>query len=289
MTRRIGLPKSANLRSDLAHFLKFLRQRVDPDVLVLGPNARRPARLGKRVTQEELAEAVGVSREWYAQLETAAATRASPGLLGRIADALMVAPEERAMLFQLALPEKWRVDLRDDSIAVLEAFSRLRSLAKGLLAATSIEDVLTRASEQIADWFDGALVVSSTRRRESGLWECQPLVDKEDRNDAVKVIQDVKDLLPTPELHAALHLYPQLPNAGDVGTPDLWPLPLQRELVKAYARSGVAGDPGVYGRVQSRTGFIGGVYISHEFGHSYSTVDHAVIGAFAELTSYALS
>jgi len=289
MTRRIGLAKSANLRSDLALFLKFLRQRVDPDVRVLGPNARRPARLGKRVTQEELAEAIGVSREWYAQLETAAATRASPGLLERIADALMVAPEERAILFQLGVPEKWRVNLRDDSIAVLEAFSRLRSLAKRLWAATSIEDVLTTASEQIADWFDGALLVSSTRRRESGLWECQEPVDKPSRNDAMKVIRNVKDLLPKPELHAALHLYPQLPNAGDVGTPDLWPLPLQREIRKAYARSGVAGHAWLQARVRSRTGFIGGVYISHEFGHSYSTVDRAVIGAFAELTSLALS
>ena len=131
--------------------------------------------------------------------------------------------------------------------------------------------------------------MSTSRRRESGLWECQELVDKPDRNDAVKAISDVKDVDPTPELHAALHLYPLLPNAGDVGSPDLWPLPLQRELRKAYARSRVVGDPGVYARVQSRTDFVGGVYISHEFGHSYSAVDHAVIGAFAELTSYALS
>src|ERR1700726_1109935 len=143
MTRRIGLAKSANLRSDLALFLKFLRQRVDPDVRDLGPNARRPARLGKRVTQEELAEAIGVSREWYAMLEAAGTTRTSTGLVDRLAGALAVTPEERARLFQLALPELGGAQLRDDSIAVLEAFARLRSLSKRLWTATSIENVLS--------------------------------------------------------------------------------------------------------------------------------------------------
>src|SRR6202011_4830523 len=216
MISRITLPEGAKPRSELALLLKLLRRRIDPDVRELGRHRRLPSRFGKRVTQEELAEAIGVSREWYAMLEAAGTTRTSTGLLDRLDDALAVTPEERARLFQLALPELGGAQLRDDSIAVLEAFSRLRSLTKRLWAATSIEDILTTASEQIADWFDGALIVSPTRRRESGLWECQPVVDKPDRNDAVKVIRDVKDLLPTPELHAAFHLYPQLPNAGDV-------------------------------------------------------------------------
>jgi hypothetical protein len=113
--------------------------------------------------------------------------------------------------------------------------------------------------------------------------------DKQDRNNAAKVIRDVKDLLPTPELHAALNYHGQLANPGDLGSTALWPPPLQRELLNVYARHRVAGFAGVYARVRSRTGFTGGLYIVNDFGHSYSASDRAVLEAFAELTSLALS
>jgi hypothetical protein len=86
------------------------------------------------------------------------------------------------------------------------------------------------------------------------------------------------------------HLYPPLTNAGDVGTPDLWPLPLQQEAVTIYARHRIAGVAGLYARLQSRTGFTGALYFAHERGQrSYSAFDHAVFGALAEVTSLALS
>jgi transcriptional regulator with XRE-family HTH domain len=284
------LRESAQRRSELGEFLKFLRRRVDRDVRVLGRHVRLPRRLGKRVTQEELAEAIGVGREWYVQLERGTArSRPSMGLLHRLADALMLTPEERTILFRLALPEVGRLQLRDGSIAVLEAFSRLRSLSKRLWAATSIEDVLTTASEQVATWFDGALLVKSIRRRESGLWEPRSVDDERERNAAAKVCRDMKFLRPTPELHGAVNYYPQLANAGDLGSPDLWPLPLQREALKVYVRHRVPGFTWRYARVRSRTGFTGGLHIVHEFGHSYSTSDLAVLSAFAEMTSFALS
>jgi hypothetical protein len=44
-----------------------------------------------------------------------------------------------------------------------------------------------------------------------------------------------------------------------------------------------------YARVRSRTGFIGGLYIACEFGDTYYASDLAVLSAFAELTSFALS
>jgi transcriptional regulator with XRE-family HTH domain len=284
------LRESDKRGSELADFLKFLRRRIDPDVRVLGPHVRLPQRVGKRVTQEELAEAIEVGREWYVQLERGTArTRASTGSLHRLADALMITQEERVRLFQLALPDVGRLQLRDDSIAALEAFSGLRLLTKRLWTATSVEDVLTTAGEQIGDWFDGALLVSSTRRRHAGLWESRFLDDKQERNAVSKVIGDVKELLPTSASFDALGLYPQLANAGDVGSPELWPVAIQREMLKACARRRVAGFAGLYARVRSRTGFIGGLVISHEFGYSYSASDRAVFGAFAELTSFALS
>jgi transcriptional regulator with XRE-family HTH domain len=57
------------------------------------------------VTQEELAECIGVSRVWYAMLESRTTVRTSSALLDRLAAALMVTPEERTALFDLAFPE----------------------------------------------------------------------------------------------------------------------------------------------------------------------------------------
>lgn len=278
-------------RSELGLFLTFLRRRIDGGVLSLGSYVRTPLRVGKRVTQQELAEAIGVTREWYAVLESGS-PRAQPSsdLLERLGDALMVTPEERAKLFTLAGPEMSRLHSFRESTAFLEVVSHMRSFSKRLWSATSIEDILTTASEQIADWFDDAVLVRSTRRHELGLWEVRSVSDIQDRSRAAKLAEDMRELLPTRESIDAAYIYPRLASVGDVGTtPEFWPLPLQRKLPKLYARHRVRGFAGLHARARSGTGFIGGFYILHEFGHSYSAADQAVFGAFAEFTSRALS
>lgn len=289
-SRRLTLPNGAEPRSELALFLRLLRQRIDPDVRNLGQFVRHSGRLGKFVTQQELAEAIGVTREWYAALESAAPPRTSPSLIDRLADALMVTAEERGRLFRLAVPELDRMRLRDDSIAALEGFSRLRSLSKRLFVATSIEDVLAIASEHIAEWFDDAFLVRSTRRHESGLWESRSVDEKQDRNKVAKAMGEFEDgVLHTMGSRDASNLYSRL-AAGDVGTPDLWPLAVQREAQKAWAHHRVAGLAGLYVRVRSRAGFTGALYTAHELGqHSYTASDIAVLGAIAEVASLALS
>ncbi len=92
-------------RVELRSFLKELRQRIRPEAHALGGQARLPSRRGKPVTQEEVAEAVGVSRVWYGMLESGATIRASAQLLDRLAEALMLTSQERAILFCLAIPE----------------------------------------------------------------------------------------------------------------------------------------------------------------------------------------
>jgi len=89
----------------LKTFLKHHRLRIDPQAPALGPYTRLPMRRGRRVTQQELAESIGISRVWYATLESGSAVRTSSVLLDRLAAALMVSPHERAVLFDLALPE----------------------------------------------------------------------------------------------------------------------------------------------------------------------------------------
>jgi DNA-binding XRE family transcriptional regulator len=119
MTVALLEPKSA-----LGPFLKMLRQRISPGSDTLGPIKRLPVRCGRRVTQEEIAEAVGVSRNWYRRLESGADVRASTKLLARLAHVLLLAPNERITLFALAVPEIWPVEMDAASNAVAAALSR---------------------------------------------------------------------------------------------------------------------------------------------------------------------
>ena len=92
-------------RNDLRTLLKALRRRVDPAAATLGEHERLSCRRGKSVSQEELAEAVGISRCWYAMLERGVPVQPSISMLGRLARALNATREERWELFALAIPE----------------------------------------------------------------------------------------------------------------------------------------------------------------------------------------
>lgn len=91
--------------SRLKPLLRHFRMRIDPKERALGPLTRPLRRRGKPVTQEELAECIGVSRCWYGMLESERPSRVSIFLLDRLAAILMLSAAERAMLFTLALPE----------------------------------------------------------------------------------------------------------------------------------------------------------------------------------------
>jgi hypothetical protein len=162
---------------------------------------------------------------------------------------------------------------------------------KRLWAATSVEDVLTTGREQIAEWFDNRLLSHTGCRRTTGVWESYyvPLSDTRRRNTISKVIRDIEELPLAAESIDAAYLYPQLAEAGDVRTPDLYPLWLQREVRKAYARRRLREFAFLCARVRSRHGLVGCFSIAYEYGHSYSAADRAVLGAFAEVTSIALS
>lgn len=92
-------------QSEFASLLKTRRRSIPPETVTLGSWERLPVRRGRRVTQEEIAEAVGVSRNWYRRLENGDAPRASAKLLDRLAKAFQFTPEERMSLFMLGIPE----------------------------------------------------------------------------------------------------------------------------------------------------------------------------------------
>lgn len=87
-----------------SELLKEARRRIPTDTVSLGKTQRFTERIGKRVSQEEVAEAIGISRVWYATLEMGR-PRASIAVLGRICDALMLDEHQRADLLQLCVPE----------------------------------------------------------------------------------------------------------------------------------------------------------------------------------------
>jgi transcriptional regulator with XRE-family HTH domain len=92
-------------QSQFGAFLKMLRRRIPPETVALGSWRRLPVRCGRRVSQEEIAEAVGVSRNWYRRLESGSSARASTKLLDRLAAVFAFTTEERIKLFVLAIPE----------------------------------------------------------------------------------------------------------------------------------------------------------------------------------------
>ena len=86
-------------------YIKTFRLRLSKDATALGSYSRLPCRVGRFVTQEELAEAIGVSRSWYRMLEGEIGIRTSFELLFCLSDALMLSRSENAHLFRLAFPE----------------------------------------------------------------------------------------------------------------------------------------------------------------------------------------
>ena len=101
--------ESVQTQFEFGAFLKATRQRIPREAVALGSWKRLPAQRGRRVTQEEIAEAVGVSRNWYRRLESGA-VRASTKLLDRLASAFAFTSEERMTLFVLAIPEMGGID-----------------------------------------------------------------------------------------------------------------------------------------------------------------------------------
>ena len=267
-------------------FLKECRHSIDPGVHALGPYARLPARCGKPVTQEEIAEAVGVSRVWYGMLESGATVRTSARLLDKLARALMLTSPDRAALFRWAFPE---LALSQEATSVLESCRLIRTVTKRLWSASSPTEALTAACEQLAEWFDDAAVVTRLQRLAAGTWEWVCVVD---RGQGVRVTEAWQELAPTmtPKQIDLWFLFPQLAHAGEVGSVDHQPAPLRRTLLDAYRRRDLFSVAGfMQGRICTRQGSIAGFHVMHDIARAYSEADRAVMGTFAELASLALS
>ena len=106
-----------------------------------------PIRVGKPVTQEEIAEHLGISRGWYARFEAGAPAGFSVPLLSRLADMLLLFASERAELMRLAKPELMPIVSRE-SADLYEALAVVRRTVKRLWRATSEGEVLRVTGEE---------------------------------------------------------------------------------------------------------------------------------------------
>src|SRR5271154_3338419 len=198
-------------------FLRGHRQRIDPQIRHLGDFGRLPVRWGRPVTQEEIAEAVGVSRVWYAMLESGTQIRTSTKILERLAAALLPDGAERLRLFHLALPELGSVEGGAESALGLESFSVVRAATKRLWAATTEVEALEAMTEYVAGIMSDADLVFYVRRLDVGKWEWSYIVERglAQRNDEAFAVATCGM---TPAEVDELVLLPQLSQPGEVGT-----------------------------------------------------------------------
>jgi len=272
-------------------FLRGHRQRIDPQIRHLGDFGRLPVRWGRPVTQEEIAEAVGVSRVWYAMLESGTQIRTSTKILERLAAALLLDGAERLRLFHLALPELGRVEVGAESALVLESFSVVRAATKRLWAATTEVEALEAMTEYVAGIMSDADLVFYVRRLDVGKWEWSYIVERglAQRNDEAFAVATCGM---TPAEVDELVLLPQLSQPGEVGTETSYASTAPAVHAAQYE---IFGDPKLglgsilHARVRSRSGLVAGFTIKHLGGHTYPPEQRAIMGTLAELTSVALS
>lgn len=119
---------------ELLRDMKQRRRAIPPHATVIGNAARAPQRVGRPVTQEELAEALKISREWYCALENGKCAEISAALARKIA--LLLYDRRVARSLQAHFEEPSVIDLAE-----------LRRYVKRASAASSYVDAAVEAME----------------------------------------------------------------------------------------------------------------------------------------------
>jgi transcriptional regulator with XRE-family HTH domain len=276
--------------AELRTLLKSARTRIHPEASSLGPYVRRPLRIGKTVSQEELAEAVGATRQWYCSVESGRAAHFSSAMLGRIADALSLDLAERASLFELTVPHLRGANLYPQSIAMFEAFRAIRSFARRLWIASSEEEVLLLAREQCVAQFAPDGVVSNMR---VGQGEWRPATSG--NPEACRRLEEMLSLMCTEwqqDLREELYGYPFRARPNDVHTLSALPPPshdLAVRLSQAIKRTGWSDFDFMRATIEPRYGPIGQIGPVFQARRAFSELDRALLSTIADFTTLAIS
>ena len=273
-------------------FLKEHRRLISRGAMALGPHPRLPVRHGKGVTQEEIAEAIGVSRVWYAMLESDAALHTSPRLLARLADALALPDESREALFRLGLPELASRNLDAALQDLSSSISALRSVARRVWSATSESEILTAVAEAAAQTFPDSDFAGAFKRVQPGEWEYPVLFGgKRVRTKLVDLHAELFAGLSAAQIDEAM-LYGALTEPGQVGTRDELHrnLTIKSRIDKAFKSAGFEGANFLDAHVKSREGVEATIFVNYVDGYkSFSELDRSVLGCLADLASLAVS
>jgi transcriptional regulator with XRE-family HTH domain len=147
---------------ELHRFVREQRMQLAPESHCLGEFPRLPNRIGKRVTQEEVAEYLGISRGWYARFEAGSAAGFSVSLLRRLGDVLLLSEADRVELARLAMPDLVPV-VAGDSTKLRETLAVVRRAVKRLWTATSEAEILYVAGEEARQLVPGFELIFSRR------------------------------------------------------------------------------------------------------------------------------
>jgi transcriptional regulator with XRE-family HTH domain len=271
----------------LGSLLRQCRARVDPECHSLGPYLRMPARIGKPITQEEVAEAAGVSRQWYALMESDRTLRVSAAVLARIAATLMLDRTDRAAMFRLAVPELRTASLMNNSAEVLDAFESLRRFARTLWTASSEVEALTLVREHTLTQLVPDVVVTPMRVGE-GRWVHRG-TDEGGRGERfIALLRERCGAAALDDLHG----YTLLAQPGELLTSAERDarLPGLATKVRDALRAAEMPDVSVaMANVRSHRGFVARLLAVHRTPHAFTAIERAQLSTLADLTSLALS
>jgi transcriptional regulator with XRE-family HTH domain len=276
----------------LGVFLKSLRLRIDRKADRLGSYRRLPSRRGRRASQEEIAEAVEVSRGWYGLLESGAAIRASTRLLARIAEALGLSEEERAELFRLAVPEVAVPSLQPATMQTLDALQLVRKVARGLWSATTETEMLTVLAEAIAAQFGDADLIGAITRVQPGVWGYPVVIGGEKWQGRLAEAEFRVNDGATPAQVDEAKLHGVFRGPGEVGSRrELHRgLSVQARIDGAFAAVGFDHADFLCAHIRSNAGFEANLFTNYvERREPFSELQRAVLGALSALASLALS
>jgi transcriptional regulator with XRE-family HTH domain len=284
---------------EMSALLRRGRRLLQPEIEMLGRFERRPSRIGKRVTQEEIAEAAGVSRVWYAMLERGARIDISTGLLGRLADVLMLGETDRSALFTAGVQGHARTTMQPEARAVIDAFSWVRSASRRLWSASTEIEALTIATEALAERFRNASVVHNRFRHDDGGWRFPMFLGG--KRATARTAEFIRSLTATlgPEGMDELHGYPRFLLPGDIyaqsaahsnaHNEEVWlSASIRQQRAPLLAAYGMGTWSFLHGRVQSRRGWVAGIIVADP-KRTYVEEERAAMGTVTELTSLALS
>jgi transcriptional regulator with XRE-family HTH domain len=274
----------------LGTLLKRCRLRITLECKSLGPYLRLPARIGRVVTQEEIAEASGISRQWYAMMESDRPLRVSGRTLAQIANVLMMDADERAALFRLALPELRSVSMSGRSTELLEAFRSLRGLTDHLWSATTEAEALAVAREHTVSQLAPDLMVTFTRSGD-GRWLYEMAADIADVHRGQQLEAELCGRCGKTVLDELL-CYTSMRDPGELMSR------VERDArfphIPAMDRPalevvGWADISFVVVNVRSQHGLNARLWVAHHEAYDFSEMERAYLSTLAELTSLALS